>query len=60
MLKVAVIIRKVLQNVENCSHNSKCDCKMLKVAVKILQKLQSRDCIFLKIAVIFLKIAVIF
>ena len=28
---------------------------MLKVAVKIRQKLQSRDCIFLKIAVIFKK-----
>ena len=24
-----------LQNVESCSHNSKCDCKMLKVAVII-------------------------
>ena len=42
-----------LQNSESCSHNSKCDCKMLKVEFKIRQKSQSSDCIFKKIAVIF-------
>ena len=42
-----------LQNVESCSHNSKFDCKMLKVAVQIRQKSQWRDYIILKIAVIF-------
>ena len=45
ILKFTAIIRSVTQNVELCSHNSKCDCNFQYLAVRF-RNLQPRDCNF--------------